>query len=484
MIPMTIQQAAENCNAHLNSGFTDTDSLIKTVSTDSRLAMSDGLFIALKGEHFDGHHYIDAAAEKGAIACLIEDEIDIDIESGLGQLKITQLKVNDTTQAMGELASSVREQLSIPCVGITGSTGKTTVKEMVAAILNEKGTVLATEGNFNNAIGVPLTLFRLTEDDQYAVIEMGASKVGDIDEIAQWVKPNVAVITNVSEAHLQGLGDLKGVAKVKGELLNHLDEKGVAVLNYDCDFLTQWSSKLSEYQSYVTVSQATKIADKNPQSDYSSSHLNFSEKGGTTFIAHTPQGDVNIRCPLTGMHNVTNALTAMAASIAMGASLDNCLKGLSKVKAVNGRTELLSGIFGSRIINDSYNANPASLNAAIESLLSFDGHHLLILGDMAELGEQAELAHRRAGEKAKQLGIECLFAIGTLSLNTVEGFGVGAEYFKTRQELIQAIEEKLKKSEEGIWNLLIKGSRSAAMEELLEPLVVTKVVTNKKMDNN
>ncbi|RLA02051.1 MAG: UDP-N-acetylmuramoylalanyl-D-glutamyl-2, 6-diaminopimelate--D-alanyl-D-alanine ligase, partial [Gammaproteobacteria bacterium] len=217
MIPMTIQQVAEVTGGVICEGYLEQPITFTEVATDTRKSMKNSLFIALKGDNFNGNQFVDTAQSQGAVACLLDEDV---------QSTLPIIKVDNTVKAMGQIASWVRKQLPLPTIGITGSSGKTTVKEMLASILECKGQVLATAGNFNNSIGVPLTLFRLTAEDQYAVVEMGASKVADIDEIAQLVEPNIAVITNISVAHLQGLGTIEGIAKVKGELLDHLQENG------------------------------------------------------------------------------------------------------------------------------------------------------------------------------------------------------------------------------------------------------------------
>ena len=447
MNPMTLQEAAIHTSGSILGNADNQQIVFNDVATDSRVSMTNKLFIALKGENFNGHDYLDKAIAQGAVACMLDED---------RETTLPILKVDNTTRAMGLLAKSVRAKLPLSCIGITGSCGKTTVKEMIASILAIKGKVLATKGNFNNAIGVPLTLFRLSEGDQFAVIEMGASQPGDIDEIAQFAMPDVAVITNIGAAHLQGLGTIAGVAKVKGELLEHLNSVGTAVIQHDSPWLEQWSQQLSASQKINTFSSS------NIAADFTAKEIQLGiEK--VSFLATTPAGDINIQLPIPGKHNIDNALAAMAASMAVGASIEECQKGLAEISAVNGRLQILAGINGSKIINDSYNSNPVSLKAAMEVLSEFEGKRVLVLGDMAELGADADSVHFDAGRQAKEMELDAIYATGKLSLSSVEGFGKGAEYFESKELLSEALKEKINEN----WTLLIKGSRSAAMEEVV-----------------
>ncbi|MFT5451825.1 MAG: UDP-N-acetylmuramoyl-tripeptide--D-alanyl-D-alanine ligase [Enterobacterales bacterium] len=461
MIAMTLQQAAINTKGLVAAKYNDIQ--FSDVATDTRKSMSESLFIALKGENFNAHDYLAKAEAEGAVACLLDED---------RETALPVLKVENTQKAMGQLALSLRKKFSLPCIGITGSCGKTTVKEMVASILSCRGKVLATEGNFNNAIGVPLTLFRLTADDDFAVIEMGASQKGDIDEVAQLVLPEVALITNVSAAHLQGLGSIEGVAKVKGEILNYLQVSGTAILEHDSPWLNQWREQLTTSQKLQTFS------NENQSATYHAKSITSNDLGQVSFLAQSPLGEIAIALPLAGLHNVSNALSAMAAAIAVGASLADCQKGLAELSAVKGRLEFVSGIAGSQLINDSYNANPASLKVALELLAELSGKRILVLGDMAELGDQAEQAHLEAGILAKKMKIDGLYATGKLTTFTVESYGEGAKHFNSRELLSAALKEDIIKAsleqrnekEKTVWNLLIKGSRSAGMDKLVRDL--------------
>ncbi len=449
MIPMTLQQAASHSNGVVLAPVKDQETVFTAVATDTRKSMVDSLFIAICGEQFNGHDFVDAAKAQGAVACMLDESITT---------SLPVVKVSNTIIAMGLLAKAVREDIAPSCVGITGSSGKTTVKEMVASILSQKGRVLSTRGNFNNAIGVPLTLLRLTHQDQFAVIEMGASKPGDIDEIAQLVVPNVVLITNISAAHLQGLGSIEGVASVKGELLDYLQDDGVAVLDAESPWLSSWKKKLKNTQQLST------FALINTKADFYATDIKESKE--TSFIAHTVEGSIEIHLPVPGRHNVKNALAAMAAAISLGASLEQCRNGLSSYSQVAGRLQFSSGLKGCQIIDDSYNANPASLRAAMAVLHTMTGHRVLVLGDMAELGEEAISAHREAGKLARSLGFGGLYATGELSRYTVEEYGAGAEHFTDKKQLSRELALKVTSQ----WTLLVKGSRSAAMEEIVKNL--------------
>jgi UDP-N-acetylmuramoyl-tripeptide--D-alanyl-D-alanine ligase len=461
MIPMTLQQAAIDTNGVVAPIFNDIQ--FSDIATDTRKSMSGSLFVALKGENFNAHDYLAKAEAQDAVACLLDED---------RETTLPVIKVENTQAAMGQLALALRKQFTLPFIGITGSCGKTTVKEMLASILSNQGKVLATEGNFNNAVGVPLTLFRLTADDEFAVIEMGASQKGDIDEIAQLVLPDVALITNVSAAHLQGLGTLNGVAKVKGQILTHLQSSGTAILEHDSPWLNQWREQLTSSQKLHTFSHENKAAT------YHAKSITSNALGQYNFRAHSPIGEIEIALPLAGLHNVSNALAAMAAAIAVGASLSDCQKGLAELSAVKGRLEFVAGIAGSQLINDSYNANPASLKVALELLAELSGKRILVLGDMAELGEQAEQAHLEAGKLAKKMNIDGLYATGKLTAFTVESYGEGAKHFENRELLSAALKEQIinasleqkNEKEQTVWNLLIKGSRSAGMEKIVTDL--------------
>ncbi|MCK4705172.1 MAG: UDP-N-acetylmuramoyl-tripeptide--D-alanyl-D-alanine ligase, partial [Gammaproteobacteria bacterium] len=339
---------------------------------------------------------------------------------------------------------------------VTGSNGKTTVKEMIAAILDVDAKVLATKGNFNNDIGVPLTLLNLEKEHEFAVIEMGANHVGEIKYLSQIAKPNVAVITNAGAAHLEGFGSIEKVAQAKSEIYAGLTDDGVAIINLDDAYANYWQ-QVCEGKNIVTFSMNDQRAD-----------IYAEAQTGTTYIFKTTAGDVKITMSLPGRHNVMNALASAAVAITLGISLENIASGLQSFSSVSGRLDLRKGLKGSYIIDDTYNANPLSLSAAIDVLTEMEGESCLVLGDMAELGELADELHFEAGRQAKQMGVKKLFAMGELSRNAVKGFGEGAEFYEDRDALIKAVVENIDAST----TVLVKGSRSMAMENVVSALVL------------
>ncbi|MFB3116346.1 MAG: UDP-N-acetylmuramoyl-tripeptide--D-alanyl-D-alanine ligase, partial [Gammaproteobacteria bacterium] len=376
-------------------------------STDTRTIKKKELFIALRGENFDGHDYLDKAKASGASAVLVEEKCKVVRPS---------IIVKDTRHAMGELAKNWRARFSIPLVAITGSNGKTTVKEMVAAICSCKSSVLATQGNLNNDIGVPLTLFGLGDVHQYAVIEMGANHPDEIEWLSQIAQPTVAVITQCAPAHLEGFGSVEGVAHAKSEIFIGLSEDGVAIINGDDDFADLWREK-SKHANQLTFGLGS-----DNEITAESVHI---ENGKSSFQLITPVGKVEITLNLPGRHNITNALAAAACAISLGTALSLIKQGLESVSTVKGRLQIKTGLKQCRIIDDTYNANPASLDAALEVLDEFPGRHWLVLGDMGELGKDDKVLHVRAGEKSKASGVERLYALGELTKFTVQSFGEG-----------------------------------------------------------
>ncbi|MCW8982770.1 MAG: UDP-N-acetylmuramoyl-tripeptide--D-alanyl-D-alanine ligase, partial [Gammaproteobacteria bacterium] len=353
--------------------------MVAGVSSDSRNIESGNLFIALRGPNHDGHQHVQMALEKGAVAALVDHQLDIDIP---------QIIVTDSRIALGQLANHWRRQCGTPIVAITGSNGKTTVKEMVASILGEVGTTWSTPGNLNNDIGVPLTLLKLQQSDQYAVIEMGANNHGEIDYLTHIAQPQVAVITNASEAHLAGFGSLAGVVKTKGEIFNGLDNEGIAIINGDDPHADEWRA-MNPNRRVITFALESE-ADVN---------------------------SVPVDLPLLGEHNQLNACAAIAAVRALNVDEHAIVNGLKSLQPVKGRLQLRQGINGATVIDDSYNANPSSLRAGLKVLAGYNGLRLLALGDMGELGDADLAAHTEAGINAKAIGIDQLFSTGTLSQN-------------------------------------------------------------------
>lgn len=446
---MQISEAAEL----LQASFHGEDLPFHGCSTDSRTLKAKELFIALRGEKFDGHDYVDKAAALGAGAVLVEGKPDDSIAS---------IVVKNTRHAMGELARNWRAGFSIPLVAITGSNGKTTVKEMLAAILSCKAQVLATKGNLNNDIGVPQTLFSLGDEHRFAVIEMGANHPGEIARLTQIAQPTVAMITMCAPAHLEGFGTIEGVAHAKAEIFGGLKADGVAVINGDDDFADLWLEQ-SHHANQLTFGL-------NKKNEITAENIRV-EHGKSSFLMLTPVGRIEISLKLAGSHNVMNALAAAACAISLGTPLSDIKQGLETVNAVKGRLQIKTGVKQCRIIDDTYNANPTSLDAALKVLGEFPGRHWLVMGDMGELGNDAKTLHTQAGEKSKAAGVERLFALGELSRSSVAAFGDGAEHLDSHEHLASLLAAEV----DSEVTVLIKGSRAMAMEYLVNALMANAV---------
>lgn len=422
--------------------------VVKGISTDTRTIHGGELFVALKGPNFDGHHFIKEAIEKGAVACLVQDEVNTD----------NAVITKDTHHALGLLAKAWRKSFKKPVFAVTGSNGKTTVKEMIASIMSQGQSVMATQGNLNNDIGVPLTLFRLNDNYDAAVIEMGANHVGEINYLTNIALPDVAVITNIGTAHLEGFGSIENTAKAKGEIFNGLAESGTAIINADDSFFDYFKRITSKYNvlSFGYENKADVTCQYDTGTD--GSHLNVT----------TPIGDCEVNLKLLGTHNVMNALAAISASIAAKISLENIVKGLEVLKPVNGRLQIKQGLNNSRVIDDTYNANPTSLYAALNVLHDFSGKRFLALGDMGELGDNAENFHREAGSYAKTSGVDSLYSYGKLAAKAAKEFGRNGFCYDKHEDMIDALREELSQEV----TLLVKGSRSMHMENVVNALTV------------
>ncbi|WP_416306125.1 UDP-N-acetylmuramoyl-tripeptide--D-alanyl-D-alanine ligase [Neptunicella sp. SCSIO 80796] len=434
------------------------DKKIKGVSTDTRTIQPGDLFIALTGPNFNGHKFIHTAEQLGASALIVSEPV----ESALPQIKVT-----DTRTALGRLGAAVKANVAPKTIAITGSSGKTTVKEMVASILERKGKVLATKGNFNNDIGVPLTLLRLKKKHKYAVIELGANHLGEIAYTTELVKPDVATILNASAAHLQGFGSLLGVARAKSEIFNGLGDKGVAILNADSQFHDFWAGKLNHLSNVQRFSLR-------PGFDFSARNAQLQVDGCASFEMQTPQGTAFINLVTPGMHNVANALTAAALAMSVGASLEDVQLGLENMQQVKGRLNVKALTNQVRLIDDTYNANVSSVKAAIDLLSSYSGRRILILGDMGELGEKARFYHEQVGEYAKQHGLDNLYTLGVLSQHASTVFNGNGCHFSSIESLIEHLETQVASEHQDI-SILVKGSRSARMEWVVEAIEVSSV---------
>ncbi len=427
---------------------------INSVSIDSRSLQQGDLYIALKGENFDGHDFAEQAELAGASALLVEHQV---------KSLLPQLVVKNTRLALAELASLWRQKSTATIFAITGSNGKTTVKEMLATILAVNADVLATQGNLNNEIGVPLTLLNLSEQHRYAVIEMGANHRKEIAFSSRYALANIALINNVSEAHLEGFGSLQGVAKAKGEIVAGLKSSGTAILNQDEYFYPLWVAMAGNRPHY-------KFSLDDKTADVYAGDINATIENNafvTCFNLHTATEKIAIRLQLAGEHNVYNALAATTAALAVNISLEQIQQGLALVSPVKGRLQPWVSRYGNIVIDDSYNANPASLNVALEVLKFCQGDSWLILGAFGELGEESIEIHRQLGQLIRQQGVKRLFAVGIEAQYSVESFGEGALFFKNQAALITALKAELKGDEV----LLIKGSRSQGMEHVAAALI-------------
>jgi UDP-N-acetylmuramoyl-tripeptide--D-alanyl-D-alanine ligase len=428
----------------------------RAVSTDSRAINPGDLFVALHGDKFDGSQYVSLAAEKGAVAALVN------AESYHGETMACPIVlVKDTRLALGKLAGYWRDQFQLPVVAITGSNGKTTVKEMLTSILREAAGseegVLATLGNFNNDIGMPLTLLRLRKHHQYAVIELGMNHAGEIDYLTRLVHPDVAVINNSGSAHIANLGSLEAIAQAKGEIFAGLDKDGVAIINADEGFAPMWRV-LAGGHSVIQFA-----VEAEAQVKAKSQHIDYNE----LIEVETPLGGFRTSLHVPGLHNVRNALAATAVAVALKVKPAVIAAGLEKFSGVAGRLQRRAALNGATLIDDSYNANPASLRAAIEVLVHAPGKRILVLGDMGELGIEAAKMHAEMGVVARKLGVTELFALGELSSYAVKEFGRGARHFDSIEDLLEMLKPELKKD----CTVLVKGSRFMKMERVVKDLV-------------
>jgi UDP-N-acetylmuramoyl-tripeptide--D-alanyl-D-alanine ligase len=440
---MQVAQAAAALQAQCSHG----DAEFLGCSTDSRSCEQQQLFVALEGPHHDGHEHVSEAGRRGAAAALVSRSV----ESSLPMIRVA-----DTLQALGRLAGVWRDRFELPVIGVTGSNGKTTVKEMLAAILRVGAPVLATRGNLNNEIGLPLTLMELNAGHRLAVIEMGANHAGEIARLARLARPHIGVITQCAPAHLEGFGSIEGVANAKGELLLNLDADGIAIINAEDAFAPLWRRLAGSRRCLgFAIDSAADV------------RAEWRRDGtGSRIAMTTPVGGIEVHLALPGRHNVANAAAAAAAAIAAGASPEAIVSGLESMEPVAGRLEVKSIDGDICIIDDTYNANPASLQAALEVLAAFPGRHWLVLGDMAELGDEAPDYHRQVAALVRDYPIDRLLTIGELSRLTSTSFGQGAHHHASMDALVASLGESL----EPHTTVLVKGSRSMGMERVVAAL--------------
>jgi UDP-N-acetylmuramoyl-tripeptide--D-alanyl-D-alanine ligase len=421
------------------------------LSTDTRRIAPGELFVALRGPNFDGGEFLGIAAAAGAAGALAERE---------GPEGFPVILVPDALAALQRAAAACRARYTGTVVGVAGSNGKTTCKEMIAAILGERGPTLATRGNLNNHIGLPLTLLRLDAHQRHAVIEMGANHPGELAALAALAVPAIGIVTNAGAEHLEGFGSLEGAARAEGELFAALGRDGVAVLNADDEFCGLWRD--------MSVARVVSFG-LGAKADFSARDIRTqatAEGFLTGFTLLAPAGEARIELRLAGRHNVMNALGAAAAAMTAGATLDEVAAGLAKMRPVPGRLVLRPAASGAWLVDDSYNANPSSLQAAIDVLAALEGRRWLVLGDMGELGSHAVEAHVEAGRYARAHGVERLFAVGALAALAARAFGEGGSEHGDVADCAAAVRADLADDV----RVLVKGSRSNRLERVVDAL--------------
>lgn len=454
---MHLSDVATACSGQLIGD----DCEITAVGTDSRAIQLGQLFVALKGEKFNGHQFVAQALRDGAAAALVSEHIEI------GDAK-PYVRVSDTRLALGQLAAYWRNQFAIPLLGVTGSSGKTTVKEMLAAILMEAANsnpeilaqaVLATQGNLNNDIGMPLTLLRLRESHRFAVIEMGMNHAGEIRYLTKLARPTVTVINNAGSAHIGELGSLEAIAQAKGEILEGLANDGVAVLNVDDVFFPLWRELAGDKRIVTFGLQHS--------ADVTATYVLSAETIQLSLKTPSGCGDVTLSAP--GLHNVMNALAAAATATAAGVSVASICAGLANYRGIKGRLQIKQGLNNTTVIDDTYNANPVSMKAAIDVLAGYPGVRCFVMGDMGELGDTAISSHQDVGAYAKSKGIEHMLAVGEHTRHAVNAFGNG-RHFETKQALSDALLSIMQTK----MTVLVKGSRFMAMEDVVKHVIQQK----------
>jgi UDP-N-acetylmuramoyl-tripeptide--D-alanyl-D-alanine ligase len=444
----SLQSFAALCGAR----FAGEDRAFSGVSTDTRSLREGEVYLALRGPRFDGNEFLGVAAAAGAVAAVVDRPV--------AAAPVPVIEVADGQVALTRAAAGWRALFQRPVVGVAGSNGKTTVKEMTAAILARLGPCLATRGNLNNHIGVPLTLLRLSDEHRSAVIEIGANRPGEVAALVEIAKPGIGLVTNAGAEHLEGFIDLDGVARAEGEMFAGLTVSDVAIVNADDAYAKLWQG--------MTVARVVTFGIDQP-ADFRAVDIaeQLTDAGfAATFRLLSPLGECAVRLNVGGRHNVRNALAAAAAAVQAGATLDDVASGLAAMQPVAGRLQPARTRHGARLIDDSYNANPSSMIAGIDVLTQLPGEAWLVMGDMGELGDQARSSHAQIGAYARERGVRRMFATGPLSTLAVESFGSGASWFSDTETLSRAVDEALSA---GI-TLLIKGSRSNRLERVVAHL--------------
>jgi len=448
---MSLREASAAVGAKALGG----DARFASVSTDSRTLARGALFVALKGERFDGHRFLDAARERGAAAAMVDEEARQTAEGA----HLPLLVVADTKISLGRLAAKWRERFDIPLVAVTGSNGKTTVKEMIAAILRAHfgdAPVLATEGNLNNDIGLPLTLLRLRESHRAAVVELGMNHPGETADLAAIASPTVALVNNAQREHQEFMKDVAAVAREHAAVFGALRPGGVAVVNADDEFAGYWRGLLAGRRVRdFGIDRPAQVGGRHALAHF-----------GSRIELRAPEGEVAFDLHASGRHNALNACAAAACALAAGASLESVARGLAAFRPVSGRMQRLASRAGASLIDDSYNANPDSVRAAIDVLAAEPGTKFLLLGDMGEVGERGVEFHREIGRYARERGIDRVYAAGELCRAAVEAFGEGARHFAAVEDLIAAAQREIVANTAA----LVKGSRFMRMERVVRAL--------------
>jgi UDP-N-acetylmuramoyl-tripeptide--D-alanyl-D-alanine ligase len=444
MMSGTLSHAAKSMHGQLHGA----DATFRGVSTDSRSLKAGELFVALQGPNFDGTKFVAVAAASKAAGAVVPREVDTDLPT---------IVVDDTLHALGQLAAGWRQQMQATVIGITGSNGKTTLKELLASCLSLAAETIATHGNLNNEIGVPLMLLRIGDAHRFAVMEMGANHAGEIGYLTSLTAPKIVAITNAAPAHLEGFGSVEGVARAKGEILSGEEKPQYAILNADDDYFDYWKSLAGDTE--VVSFGLSAEADVHP----SGIEATYT---GSDFILHTPDSEFPVALSLQGKHNVLNACAAAAISRAVGVSEQQIKAGLEAVQPFQGRLQSVRSTSGAVLYDDSYNANPVSVQAAAEFLAAQDGRSWLVLGDMAELGDDGELLHAHTGWVVREAGVDNLLATGPLSKHTVDSFGENGRWYASIDALVADLGPAVDESDV----ILVKGSRSMGMERVVEAL--------------
>ncbi len=457
----TLQQLAIRYGGTVRDGFNH----INSVSIDSREVAGSDLFVALKGDRFDAHDYLQQALDKGVTAFVVNKNAEEKLSKQEG---IDVWFVDDTTVALGNIAQWQRDHFHKPLIAVTGSSGKTTVKGMLSkifAVYVGEDAIFATKGNFNNHIGVPLSLMSIEKKHQYAVIEMGASGPQEIAYLTDMAKPTIALVNNVMPAHVEGFGSVDAIATAKGEIYQGLDEKGIAIVNGDDVYASQWLRQVETLKTTV-FSMFESVLANGQQAQVRAKNIILLKNGCYSFCLVCEEQAVVVKLAVLGKHNITNAIAAAACAYSAGMDIEFIRMGLENFRGEAGRVQVVEGCNGSTLIDDTYNANPGSVKAAVDILAEMPGQTVLVLGDMGELGDEAEFQHQSVGQYAAEKNITHLFTLGKNSALAAKAFGSSAQHCSTFENLIEGL-TKLAANDVAI---LVKGSRSSRMERVIHAL--------------